>query len=86
MGVVADQQLQRVPALGQRHHHFGLPVAEMDIVVVGRDRLVRRAGLGVDQQVVMPGPRMVDAGRRDPMPRRPIRTVKRSGTLKPSIG
>ena len=65
MIVVAEQQLQRVPALGQRHHHFGLPVAEMDVVVVGRDRLVRRAGIGIDQQMMMPGSGVIDACRRD---------------------
>ncbi len=86
MRVIAEQELQGMGPLRQGHHHLGLAIAEMDVVVVGRDWLIRRAGIGVDQQVVMAGAGPVDSGRSNPISFRPIRTVKRSGTRKPSSG
>ncbi len=50
---------------GAGDDHLGLTVAEMDMVVVGVDRLIgRRRRLDIDQQMMVAGQRAVDAGRR----------------------
>ena len=47
----------------QRHGCFRLPGAEVQVVEVVRDRLVERWQLGVDQEMVMAGIGLLDAGR-----------------------
>ena len=66
---------------------LGLPISQMNMIVVRGDGLVERHQFGVDQQVMMAGERLVDAGRRHAhLLQADTCTVKRSGTRMPSIG
>ena len=62
---VGEQKLQRVLPEGKGDGRFRLPGAEMQMIEVVRDRLVQRRQLGIDQEVMVPGIGIVDAGRRD---------------------
>ena len=42
VGVIAEQELQRVLACRQRDLDLGLAIAKMQMVEIARDRLVRR--------------------------------------------
>src|SRR3569832_2429749 len=62
---IAEQELQRVRAGRELQRGLGLTVAVVTMAVVFRDGLVQRRHVGVDEQVMMPGIRVVDAGGRD---------------------
>ncbi len=51
---VTQQQLQRVRSRRQRKLDLGLAGAEVEMVLVVRDRLVERRQVRIDQQVMMP--------------------------------
>ena len=63
--LIAHEQLQRVDARRQFEHRLGLAESEMQVVAVVRDRLIERRQRRIDQQVVVAGVRLGDAGRRD---------------------
>ena len=68
MPVIPKQQLQCMRPRGQSELRFGLPGAEMQMVLVVWDRLVERGQIGVDQQMVMAGIRSFDPRGRDSHP------------------
>jgi hypothetical protein len=59
---VAKQKLKGMPPGREVHRGFRLPGAEVEMVEVVRDRQVERRQLGVDQEVVVAGIGLVDAG------------------------
>ena len=66
MTLVAEQQLQRVPPRRQLQNGLGLPVAEVQMVLVRGNLLVERRQPDIDQQVMVAGVRNIDAGGSDP--------------------
>src|SRR5579862_7066524 len=62
---IAEEELQGVFARRQLDAHFGLAGAEMEMVLVVRDRLIERRQVRVDDEMVMPGIGAIDAGGRD---------------------
>ena len=65
MGGVREQKAQLVLAERQRDLRLGLAGTKMKVIKIVRDRLVERRQFGVDEQVMMPGVRLIEAGRRD---------------------
>ncbi len=62
MRIVAQKQLKRVRAQLQLDRCLGLAGAEVQMIEVVRNRLVERRQWSVDQQMVMSGIGLVDAG------------------------
>ena len=60
---VPEQQLERVAAFRQGHGGFGLAGAEMQVVLIVRDRLIERRQRRIDEKMVMSRVRLVHAGR-----------------------
>ena len=46
----------------QRQHRLGLSISQMNMIVIGGDRLIQRHHVGVDQHVMVPGEFFDDAG------------------------
>lgn len=65
MVVIAEDELQRVFAGLKFEGRFGLTLAEVLVVVVGRDRRGRIFERLVDQDVVVTGIGLLCSGRRD---------------------
>lgn len=67
MGPVTEHELQRVLPGRQCHGGLGLALAEVNVLLVDRDGLGHFLGRErlVDQQVVVPDIRLLDAGRSD---------------------
>ena len=63
------------------------PRAEMHVLGVGRDRRLHLVGgqLGIDDEVMVPGVRLLDAGRREPIPVRPNWTLNGLETVSPFL-
>ena len=59
---IAHQQLQRVPSRRQVEPGLGLAEAEMQVLAVVRDLLVERRQVGVDDQVMVAGVRLLHPG------------------------
>ena len=62
---VSEQQLESMTAPRQGDGRFGLASAEMQVVFVVGNRLIRGGKVCVDQQMVMSGVRLVYSGRRN---------------------
>ena len=64
MVCIAEQELKRVSPHGQRDRCFGLSRSEVQMIEVIWYGQVQRRQLGVDQEMVVAGIRLVDARRR----------------------
>ena len=73
MILVGEIELQRVLALRKRDDGFRLALAEMQMVLVIGDRLVRARNFRIDDQVMMSRRRLIHAG--GPFPHRKDGTV-----------
>src|SRR5271156_5223408 len=62
---VREQKAQLVRAERQRDLGLGLAGTKMKVIKIVRDWLVERRQLGVDEQVMVPGVRLVEASWRD---------------------
>ena len=62
---VREQKLQRVFAGRQGDRCFGLSGSEVQVIEVARYRLVEGRKIGVDQEMVVTGIGIIDAGRCD---------------------
>jgi hypothetical protein len=51
--LVAEKQLKRMVAGLERDGGFGLSSAEMQVIEIARDRLIKRRQIGIDEKVMM---------------------------------
>ena len=68
MGKIRQQQRQCMPARRKFDDHFSLTAAEVTMVGIRRDRAAQVRHGSIDEKVMMPGFRLVDAGRSDTHP------------------
>jgi hypothetical protein len=87
--VVAEQELQRVPAGLEVDRHLGLTAAEVPVVRILRDRHVGRGHRCVDDQVVVARHRLIDTRGRNahaPEPERHGDGARHERTVRRRVG
>ncbi len=83
---VPEQQLERVAAPRQGHGGFGLARAEMQVVLIVRDRLIQRRQRRIDEKMVMSRVRLVHPGRSNAHLFKPEADNKSGGHVGAALG